>query len=96
MADDEEPTPDNNIAAVRALADVFAEKTQHHGLTPLQAGYVSVAMGLTEAANRIRTVAGCGLSEQQLIAYADQLQGLADDTLLLGQAITNEQGSDSG
>lgn len=90
MADDVVPL--NNMAAVRARAELFADRLQEHQLTRLQTGYVHVALSLNEAANQIRMVAGLGLTERQLNAVADRLDGIAADTILLGQAHTGDSG----
>jgi hypothetical protein len=87
MTPGEDPPP-NNMAAVRERAEQFAARVTGLNMTPLQAGYVSVSMSFRLAALQLRHAATW--TEGQILALAEQLDGVADDTLLLGQAQTHD------
>jgi hypothetical protein len=81
--------PDNNMAAVRQRAELFADRMVLHQLTPLQAGYVAVFHAITESARQIRAAAAQGLrTPGQLEVQAERLDAIAADTVLLAQAET--------
>jgi hypothetical protein len=83
--------PPNNMAAVRERAEQFAARMTGLNMTPLQAGYVSVAMSFRLAALQLRHASS--MTARQILALAEQLDGVADDTLLLGQANTHDPGT---
>lgn len=94
---DWEQQPTNSMAAVRLRAELFANRIQLHNLTPLQTGYVAVAMALEEAALHLKEAATNQFGPRHLGSLADTLDRIAADTILLGNAETNESpGSDSG
>jgi hypothetical protein len=74
-----------NPARIRARAEEIAAYYQASGLTPLEMGYVTVALCLSESAWYLRDAAARGLSPGRLRDMAGILQCLAEDARLIGE-----------
>jgi hypothetical protein len=76
----------NNMEMLRGRVDTVARKVSEQALTPVQIGFLSMTMALTEAAGQLRQAADDNLTPDQLRAKARMLERLSGDVALLGDA----------
>lgn len=82
----------DNLAIIRARAEIFAKTMANEKPTNLEVGYSAVFLSLLEAANQVRVCADGDLAVEQMRELADRLDALAVDTITLGEAHTKGGG----